>query len=145
MVDDDGTIPVLDRCEKSNKGKAMVPGEWTMVDEATSLLEGFCSDEGLTGAFAATRSGNYICGVLPEGQHRDTFVAMTAIIHGGAETTSMEMKKQLGHVTVDFSEGRMIVMSLGTKAILALIGQDIDAAMVTKAKDLSKKLEGHIH
>jgi predicted regulator of Ras-like GTPase activity (Roadblock/LC7/MglB family) len=116
-----------------------------MVDEASILLEEFYSGEGLTGAFVATRSGNFICGVLPEGQHRDTFVAMTAIIHGGAETTSMEMKKTLGHVKVEFSEGQMLVMSLGTKAILSLIGGKLDDGLVAKAKDLSKRLEGYIH
>jgi len=115
-----------------------------IVKEITARLDAFCQAEGLTGAFAATRSGNFICGVLPEGQHRDTFVAMTAIIHGGAETTSMEMKKQLEHITVNFSDGKMVVINLGTKAILAIVGTGIDNDLVAKAKALVKEIEGLI-
>jgi predicted regulator of Ras-like GTPase activity (Roadblock/LC7/MglB family) len=114
------------------------------MKQITARLDAFCQAEALTGAFAATRSGNFICGVLPEGQHRDTFVAMTAIIHGGAETTSMEMKKQLDHVTVNFSDGKMVVINLGTKAILAILGPNIDEPLVTKTKALVKDLEGQI-
>jgi len=115
-----------------------------IVKEITARLDAFCQTEGLTGAFAATRSGNYICGILPEGQHRDTYVAMTAIIHGGAETTSMEMKKQLDHIAVKFSDGQMTVINLGTKAILAILGPNIDDDLLAKTKALAKELEGHI-
>ena len=115
-----------------------------VMKEITARLDAFCQAEGLTGAFTATRSGNFICGILPEGQHRDTFVAMTAIIHGGAETTAMEMKKQLDHITVNFSDGKMVVINLGTKAILAILGPRIDDPLVAKTKALVKDLEGLI-
>ncbi len=114
------------------------------LDEATNLMSVYCEKEGMTGAFTATRSGNYICGVLPDGQHRDTFVAMTAIIHGGSETISMEMGIPLENVTVKLKDGAMLVMSLGSKAILAIIGKGIDLSKVDRAMSLAKELEKYV-
>lgn len=113
-------------------------------EEATQILKKFCEETNCSGAFTATRSGNYICGVLPGGQHRDTFVAMTAIIHGGAETISMEMKKPLVRVTIQIQDGAMSVLSLGTKAILALAGNNMDEKIFQRAEALVKDLEKFI-
>jgi predicted regulator of Ras-like GTPase activity (Roadblock/LC7/MglB family) len=111
------------------------------MEDTTARLVRFCKELGLTGAFTATRSGNFISGVLPEGQHRDTFVAMTAIIHGGAETTSMELKSHLDHILVNFSQLQMLVMGLGTKAILGIIGQGIGPDIIEKTRALANDIK----
>lgn len=114
------------------------------MEEATGLLRKFCEETGCTGAFAATRSGNFICGKLPEGQHRDTFVAMTAIIHGGAETISMELKRPLETVSVNYQGGTMTVLGLGTKAILAVAAKSFDKNISEGLKAVAKELEKFI-
>jgi predicted regulator of Ras-like GTPase activity (Roadblock/LC7/MglB family) len=119
----------------------------TMADEGTRLLKKFIDEEGLEGAFAATRSGSYITGIVPEHMHKDTYIAMTAIIHGGAETLSMEMRTPIDYVIVRLSSTTLLVTGLGAKAILGIVGTShkIDSAMIQKAKDLAKVLEKHIH
>jgi predicted regulator of Ras-like GTPase activity (Roadblock/LC7/MglB family) len=118
-----------------------------MVDEGTLQLKKFMDDEALQGAFVATRSGSYIAGHVPEHMHKDTYVAMTAIIHGGAETLSMEMRTPMDHVIVRLSSTSLLIVGLGTKAILAVIGTShkLDANMIQKAKDLAKSLEKYFH
>lgn len=118
-----------------------------MVDEATRLLKKFMDDEGLQGTFVATRSGSYIAGHVPEHMHKDTYVAMAAIIHGGAETLSMEMRAPMDHVTVRLSSITLLIVGLGSKAILAIVGTShkIDGNMIQKSKDLAKSLENYFH
>ena len=116
-----------------------------MVDEGTRLLKKFMDNEGLLGAFATTRSGSYLAGLVPEHMHKDTYVAMTAIIHGGAETLSMEMRAPIDHVLVRLSSTTLLITGLGDKALLAIVGTShkFDAILIQKAKDLSKTLEKH--
>ena len=118
-----------------------------MVDDGTRLLKKFMEDEGLEGAFVATRSGSYITGIVPEHMHKDTYIAMTAIIHGGAETLSMEMRTPIDYVIVRLSATTLLITGLGAKAILGLVGTShkIDSSMIQKAKDLAKTLETHIN
>lgn len=116
-----------------------------MAGSMEELLTEFCQKEGLTGAFSATRSGNFIAGIVPKGQHRDTFVAMTAIVHGGAETISLEMKVPLGQVRIDLSDHEMVILAMGSNAILSVVGTGIDTDLIGKARALAKDLEGHIH
>ena len=117
-----------------------------MVDEATRLLKKFMDDEGLEGAFAATRSGSYITGIVPEHMHRDTYVAMAAIIHGGAETLSMEMRTPMEHVIVRLSSTTLLILGLGTKAILAVVGTShkFEPDLIHKAKELAKSMEKYL-
>jgi predicted regulator of Ras-like GTPase activity (Roadblock/LC7/MglB family) len=118
-----------------------------MVDDAARVLKKFMDDEGLLGACVATRSGSYITGVVPEHMHRDTYVAMTAIIHGGAETLAMEMRTPMDHVIVRLSSTTLLIVGLGTKAILAIIGTShkFEPALIQRAKDLAKSLDKYIH
>jgi len=117
-----------------------------MVDEAIARLKKFKDDEALQGAFIATRSGTYVAGEVPERMHRDTYVAMTAIIQGGAETLSMEMRAPMDHIIVRFSTTSLLIISLGNKGILALVGTShkLDPAFLTRAKELARALEAHI-
>jgi len=118
-----------------------------MVDEGTRQLKKFMDDEGLQGAFVATRSGSYVAGFVPEHMHKDTYVAMTAIIHGGAETLSMEMRAPMDHIIVRLSSTTLLLVGLGPKAILAVVGTShkFDADTIQKAKDQAKALEKFFH
>lgn len=115
-----------------------------MAEDITRILKEFAEKEGLSGAFMATRSGNFIGGLVPEGQHRDTFVAMTSIIHGGAETISMEMRDPIKHVRVQLGNGLLVVLGVGTTAILALMGKDMGPEIVPRAEALVKDLAAFV-
>src|SRR5512137_2757425 len=78
-------------------------------------------------ATVVSRSGMHIAGDAPKGVHLETFVAMSAILLGAAETATAELKDKLLNVVVELSRGKMILMSAGPRALL----------VVTASKDMS--------
>ena len=78
-------------------------------------------------ATVVSRSGMHIAGDAPKGVHLETFVAMSAILLGAAETSTAELKDRLVDVVVELSRGKMILMSAGPRALL----------VVTASKDMS--------
>lgn len=67
-----------------------------------------------------SRSGMHIAGDSPRGVHLETFVAMSAILLGAAETATAEMKDKLQHVAIELSRGKLIVVGAGTRALLVV-------------------------
>lgn len=78
-------------------------------------------------ATVVSRSGMHIAGDAPKGVHLETFVAMSAILLGAAETATAELKDKLLNVVVELSRGKMILMSAGPRALV----------VVTASKDMS--------
>lgn len=71
-------------------------------------------------ATVVSRSGMHIAGDSPRGVHLETYVAMSAILLGAAETATAEMKDRLLYVSVELSRGKMILTSAGTRALLVV-------------------------
>jgi hypothetical protein len=71
-------------------------------------------------ATVVSRSGMHIAGDPPRGVHLETFVAMSAILLGAAETATSEMKDKLQHVAIELTRGKLIVVSAGTRALLVV-------------------------
>jgi predicted regulator of Ras-like GTPase activity (Roadblock/LC7/MglB family) len=113
-----------------------------MVTKAEELLTSFKSENKLLAVFAASRSGVFIGGPVPDGKHRDTFVAMAAIIHGGAETTALEMNKPLKNVVVNFSDSQMLITTIGNRALLTIVAPKIDGELMERGNQLAKEIEG---
>jgi len=78
-------------------------------------------------ATVVSRSGMHIAGDAPKGAHLETFVAMSAILLGAAETATAELKDKLQFVIVELTRSKMILMSAGSRALL----------VVTASKDIS--------
>jgi predicted regulator of Ras-like GTPase activity (Roadblock/LC7/MglB family) len=112
-----------------------------VTSKAEDLLKTFKSKQSVSGAFVATRSGLYIGGPVPEGKHRDTFVAMAAIIHGGAETSALELGTPLKTIVINFSDSQMLIMGIGTKALLTVTAASMTDDLVSKSEHLAKDLE----
>ncbi|MGD9963316.1 MAG: roadblock/LC7 domain-containing protein [Thermoplasmata archaeon] len=71
-------------------------------------------------ATVVSRSGMHIAGESPRGVHLETYVAMSAILLGAAETATAEMKDKLQHVSVELSRGKMVLTSAGNRALLVV-------------------------
>lgn len=71
-------------------------------------------------ATVVSRSGMHIAGDSPRGVHLETYVAMSAILLGAAETATAEMKDKLQYVSVELSRGKMVLTSAGTRALLVV-------------------------
>jgi hypothetical protein len=97
-------------------------------------------------ATVVSRSGMHIAGDAPKGVHLETFVAMSAILLGAAETATAELKDKLQSVSIELSRGRMVLVSAGSRALLVLTAsKDISASdLAAKAKEFGAKVEGKI-
>ncbi|MFW6141627.1 MAG: roadblock/LC7 domain-containing protein [Candidatus Saliniplasma sp.] len=80
-----------------------------------------------------SRSGMHIGGDVPENAHLETFVAMSAILLGAAETATSELDEELSHVVVELKNSRVLVMNDGPSALLAIkMSQESDIDEVLK-------------
>lgn len=97
-------------------------------------------------ATVVSRSGMHIAGDAPKGVHLETFVAMSAILLGAAETATAELKDKLQSVAIELSRGRMVLVSAGNRALLVLTAsKDISALeLAAKAKEFAAKIESKI-
>lgn len=75
-------------------------------------------------ATVVSRSGMHIAGDAPKGVHLETFVAMSAILLGAAETATSELKDKLQYVVVELTRSRIVLSSAGTRALLVLTASD---------------------
>lgn len=67
-----------------------------------------------------SRSGMHIAGNVPEHSHRETFVAMSAILLGAAETATSELKEELSYIVIELKNCKIIVLNGGPKALLSM-------------------------
>jgi predicted regulator of Ras-like GTPase activity (Roadblock/LC7/MglB family) len=97
-------------------------------------------------ATVVSRSGMHIAGDAPKGVHLETFVAMTAILLGAAETATSELKDKLQYVVVELTRGKMLLMSAGQRALLVVTSsKDISASdLSAKMKEFTGKIEDKI-
>lgn len=119
-----------------------------MIDNArvNDILGELNNNSEVISSVVVSRSGMHIAGNPPEGVHLETFVAMSAILLGSAETAITELKGELEDVLVELDRSRIIVDSAGNKGLLVVVTNtkdnfDILHSKVKKAaKDLSSVL-----
>jgi predicted regulator of Ras-like GTPase activity (Roadblock/LC7/MglB family) len=87
-------------------------------------------------ATVVSRSGMHIAGDSPRGVHLETYVAMSAILLGAAETATAEMKDRLQYVLIELSRGKMLLTAAGTRALLV-----VTASHEMPAQDLADKMK----
>lgn len=87
-------------------------------------------------ATVVSRSGMHIAGDAPRGVHLETFVAMSAILLGAAETATAELKDKLQYVSVELNRGKVVLMSAGTRALIV-----VTASNELPSQDLANKLK----
>ena len=103
------------------------------------------SVKGIDGVKAVTlvsRSGMHIAGEVPSGVHLETFVAMSAILVGAAETATNELRESLGFISIDLNEGNLILQSISNKALVVfMVDNGFD---ITDKQDKLKGLFGDL-
>lgn len=90
------------------------------IAQLEEILQTMESVAGIDNAVIVSRSGMHIAGRVPSGAHTETFVAMSAILLGAAETATTEIKDKLDHVTIDLFESRILIKTISSRGILVL-------------------------
>ena len=84
------------------------------------ILDNIKHTGGITDAVLVSRSGMHIAGKVPPGAHAETFVAMSAILLGAAETSTSELKENLKIVTIMLERSKVAIGVVSPKAVLVL-------------------------
>ena len=97
-------------------------------------------------ATVVSRSGMHIAGDSPKGVHLETFVAMSAILLGAAETATSELKDKLQYVSVELTRSRMVLTSAGNRALLVLTASSEmeTEELAEKAAEYAARISGKI-
>ncbi len=85
-----------------------------------TILDNIKEKPGITDAVLVSRSGMHIAGKVPSGAHAETFVAMSAILLGAAETSTSELKEKLKIVTIMLERSKVAIGVVSPKAVLVL-------------------------
>ena len=86
----------------------------------------------------------HVAGKVPEGAHQETFVAMSAILLGAAETIASELRDESRDLVIQLSNSKLLINSAGPKALLVLRGDaGVDFAQHADViRNASKDLSG---
>ncbi len=117
----------------ASEGAAITMPEYLAIDK---ILDEVRSIPSVYEATVVSRSGMHIAGESPRGVHLETYVAMSAILLGAAETATAEMKDKLQHVSVELSRGKMLLTSAGNRALLV-----VTASHESQTAELAQKLK----
>lgn len=110
------------------------------------LLEDLKKKPDIEEATLVSRSGMHIAGDVPTKAHRETFVAMSAILLGAAETATSELKEDLSHVVIELKNSRILIQNGGPSALLAIKmprKSDIDT-ILTDTSQTIEKIKDHL-
>ncbi len=67
-----------------------------------------------------SRSGMHIAGNVPQNAHRETYVAMAAILLGAAETATSELDEKLLHVIIELKKSKILILNGGPTALITI-------------------------
>jgi predicted regulator of Ras-like GTPase activity (Roadblock/LC7/MglB family) len=107
------------------------------------ILDKIKQNEGISDAVLVSRSGMHIAGNVPKGAHAETFVAMSAILLGAAETATSELKEKLRIVSIMLEQSKVAIGVVSPKAVLVLKADldEADEKLLQILRDNSSKLE----
>ncbi len=103
------------------------------VENLEEILGEIEKVNGITDALLVSRSGMHIAGDVPKGAHTETFVAMSAILLGAAETATSELKEKLLHVGIKLDKSIIVISTISARALLVLRtepGKDSEKALI---------------
>src|SRR3990172_1845967 len=63
-----------------------------------------------------SRSGMHIAGKVPSTAHLETYVAMSAIIHGAADPIASELGDKLRYINIEMEGSKLMLVGLAGKA-----------------------------
>ncbi len=83
-----------------------------------SILERIKERPEINEVTLVSRSGMHVSGDVPQDAHRETFVAMSAILLGSAETATSELDDELSYVSVKLKESIILIQDAGPSVLL---------------------------
>lgn len=108
-----------------------------------SVLNDLKAREDVKDALVVSRSGMHIAGSPPSGAHLETFVAMSAILLGAAETATSELKETLQYLSINLKDTKVLIFSAGPKALLVTrVTADATETLLPVLGESAKKLQG---
>jgi uncharacterized protein len=94
----------------------------TKKDQLGKILQGLRKIGDVVGSAVVSTDGLPIASDLSEGVDEETFAAMSAAMHGAAETAVSELKQgSLKQIIIYADEGKMMTIAAGDKAILVIL------------------------
>lgn len=118
----------------------------------TEMLEKILKDinniGGVVASAVASRDGILICSTMPKEQQTETFVAMSAMMIGAAETAAAELGKSIpDRIIAESGNGRIIGTGAGPKALLLVMtepnaGLGLVLTEMAKASEQVKQVLG---
>ncbi|MEF8873125.1 MAG: roadblock/LC7 domain-containing protein [Candidatus Thermoplasmatota archaeon] len=106
------------------------------------ILEDIKENKEVFDVSLVSRSGKHIAGEVPREAHMETYVAMSAILLGSAETATSELEDRLKYVLVELENSRILIQDSGESAIL--VTRLEDGAVVEDVLELTKEPIGQI-
>jgi hypothetical protein len=107
------------------------------------ILDDIKAAGGITDAILVSRSGMHIAGKVPKGAHAETFVAMSAIMLGAAETSTSELRDKLRIVTIMLESSKVAIGVVSPKAVLVVKANltDSDEKLIEILKSATPRFE----
>lgn len=104
-----------------------------MTEDLKAMLRAL-KDDGVKSSAIISRDGLVIAADLDSGTYVETFAIMCATLMGAAVTANMELKRgSPDRVTVESSDGKMLILSAGRKAVVvSVIGDGVDEERIAK-------------
>ncbi len=85
------------------------------------LLDKVSIVEHVTTAYICSRAGTYTSGNPPKMADRGMYSAITSLAFGTAEQVGYEMNDKLQHVSLDFTQKRLLIIALGHMHLMGLL------------------------
>lgn len=110
-----------------------------------SILEDAKENSDIDDITLVSKNGMHIAGKAPEEAHQETYVAMSAILLGAADTATSELNDDLEYVLVELGGSRILVQGSGEEILVTKVNPDGDIQNVLEKtreaiKDLRKTL-----
>lgn len=106
----------------SDKDRPVIQRGFLMVDFVVlqRIIKEIESHSSVQDAAIVSRSGMHIAGEVPRGAHMETYVAMSAILLGAAESATSELHDHLQYISVQLGEGKLVLAPAGKRALVVL-------------------------
>jgi predicted regulator of Ras-like GTPase activity (Roadblock/LC7/MglB family) len=72
-------------------------------------------------AYVCSRAGVYTAGNAPKMADRNMYSAITSLAFGTAEQVGHEMNDDLQHISLNFSQKRLLIIGLGPRHLMGLL------------------------
>ena len=106
----------------SDKERPAIQRGFLMVDFVVlqRIIKEIESHSSVQDAAIVSRSGMHVAGEVPRGAHMETYVAMSAILLGAAESATSELHDRLKYILVQLEEGKLVLAPAGKRALVVI-------------------------